>query len=90
MRHCRFAGYPGDQIKAAGQEGIVESAWVPIVPLWGTPRGGCDESHVRPGLRPVDGSRPAPCALVESDVGRDPILIDEYEATNHDSSPVTK
>jgi hypothetical protein len=40
MRRCRFAGYPGDQIKAAGQEGIVEFAWVPIVPLWGTPRWG--------------------------------------------------
>jgi hypothetical protein len=39
MRHCRSAGYPGDQIKAAGQEGIAESAWVPIVPLWGTPTG---------------------------------------------------
>jgi hypothetical protein len=26
MRHCRFAGHAGDQIKAAGQEGIVESA----------------------------------------------------------------
>jgi hypothetical protein len=37
--HCRSAGYSGDQIKAAGQEGLVESAWVPIVPLWGTPRG---------------------------------------------------
>jgi hypothetical protein len=60
MRHCRFAGYPGDQIKAAGQEGIVECAWVPIVPLWGTPRGECDGAHVRPGLRPVDGGPPAP------------------------------
>jgi hypothetical protein len=37
MRHCRSAGYPDDQIKAAGQEGIVESAWVPIVPLGGRP-----------------------------------------------------
>jgi hypothetical protein len=55
MRHCRSAGYPGDQIKAVGQEGIVESAWVPIVPLRGTPRGACDGAHVRPGLRPVDG-----------------------------------
>jgi hypothetical protein len=46
MRCCRFAGYPGDQIKAARQEGIVESARVPIVLLWGTPRGGCDGAHV--------------------------------------------
>jgi hypothetical protein len=60
MRDCRNAGYPGDQIKAAGQEGIVESAWVPIVPLCGTPRGGCDGAHVRPGLRPVDEGPPAP------------------------------
>jgi hypothetical protein len=46
MRYCRFAGYPGDQIKAAGQEAIVESAWVSIAPLWGTPRGGCDGHRV--------------------------------------------
>jgi hypothetical protein len=46
MRHSQFAGYPGDQIKAAGPEGIIESAWVPIVPLWGTPRGGCDGARV--------------------------------------------
>jgi hypothetical protein len=46
MRHCRFAGYHGDEIKAAGHEGTVESAWVPIVNLWGTPRGGCDGAPV--------------------------------------------
>jgi hypothetical protein len=63
---CRFDGCPGDQIKAAGQEEIVESAWFPIVPLWGTPRGGCDGAYVQPGLRPVDGGLPAPRARVES------------------------
>jgi hypothetical protein len=41
MSCCRSAGYPGDQVKGAGQEGIVESVWVLMVPLWGTPRGGC-------------------------------------------------
>jgi hypothetical protein len=66
IRHCRFAGYPGDQIKAAGQEGIVKSAWVPIVPLWGKPRGGCDGAHLRPGHRPVDGGAPAPRARMQS------------------------
>jgi hypothetical protein len=69
MGHCRSDGYPGDQIKAAGQEGIVESAWVPIVPLWGTPLGGCYGAHVRPGFRPVDGDPPAPRARVESGKG---------------------
>jgi hypothetical protein len=39
MRHCRFAGYLGDQINAAGQEGIVESAWVPTFLCGGRPAG---------------------------------------------------
>jgi hypothetical protein len=54
-RYRRFAGYPGDQINAAGQEGIIESAWIPIVPL-----RGMHGAHVRPGLGPVDGGPPAP------------------------------
>jgi hypothetical protein len=66
MRCCRFAGYPGGPIKAGGQEGIVESAWVPIVPLWGTPCRGSDGAHVRPGPRPVDGEPSCPPARVES------------------------
>jgi hypothetical protein len=46
MRRCQLDGYLGDQIKVAGRKGIVESACVPIVPLWGTPRGGCDGARV--------------------------------------------
>jgi hypothetical protein len=68
-RCCRFARYLGDQIKAAGQEGILESAWVSIVPLWGTPREGCDGAHMSPALRPVDGGPPAPRARAERGKG---------------------
>jgi hypothetical protein len=87
MRHCRSAGYPGDQIKAAGQEGIVESVWVPIVPLWRTPRGGCDGAHVRAGLRPVDGGPPAPRARVEN--GKGNAVKVAKDAANRKGSEVT-
>jgi hypothetical protein len=46
MKCCRAVGHSGAKSKPRGREGIVQSAWVPIVPLWGTPRGGCDRAHV--------------------------------------------
>jgi hypothetical protein len=62
MRHCRFAGYAGDQIKAAGQEGIVESASVPIALCGGRPAGDAMAPMCGRGFGPSMGAllpRPA-------------------------------
>jgi hypothetical protein len=71
MRHCRFAGYPGDQIKAAGQRGSSSPRGFPSFLCGGRPSGDAMAPMCDQGFGPSMG------ALMPPHVSGKKSLLDE-------------